>query len=164
MPDKRRGRTSRYCSTAPAGGSLIPGGLDIASCVTLGGAGRGLAARSSTGREFGLLAGETCARRLAPGTTCVACPKINPARASLDPLPRDMRRRLPTIRCLGENAALWHDGTRSLPDSNLSQLDSYPNIVFPGDVSMGYQFRQASLASPPTPDFGTGAALDRPLL
>ena len=29
---------------------------------------------------------------------------------------------------------------------------------------MGYQFGQASLVSPPTPDFGTGAALDRPLL
>ena len=111
-----------------------------------------------------MLTGETCARRLAPGTTFVACPKINPARASFDSLPRDMRRRIPTIRCLGYAASLWRDGTRYLPDSNLPQSYRYPDVVFPGDASMGYQFGRASLASPSTPDFGTGAALARPLL
>ena len=164
MPAKVRGRTSRYRSAAPAGGSLIPGRIGTASCVTLGGADRGLAYGSSADRDFLLMAGETYAWRLAPGTTCVVCPKINPARALLDPLPRDMRRRLPTIWYLGDAAALWRNGTRSLLDSNLCQSDGYPDVVFPGDASMGYQFGQASLASPPTPDFGTGAALARPLL
>ena len=153
----------RYCYTAPARGSLIPCGLDTASCVTLGGAGRGLASGSSTTEGFCLMAGEMCAQRLAPGTTCVAWPKIHPARASLDPLPGDMWRQLPTIWCLGDTAALWRDGPRSLSESNLSQSARYPDVVFPGDTAMVHHFGQASLVSPPALAFETGAASARSL-
>ena len=97
MPAKGREMTSRYCSTVPAGGSLVPGGLSAASCLNMVGTGRGLAAGGSNCRGFYLLARETCALRMAPGTTCVAPPKITPAQALSDPLPGDAQIWLPTI-------------------------------------------------------------------
>ena len=59
MPAKGRGRTSLYGSAAPAGVSFVPGGLSVASCMTLGGAGQGLAAGGFPGGGFCMLVGET---------------------------------------------------------------------------------------------------------
>ena len=143
---------------------MIPGGLSAASYVKLGWAGWVIAAGSSTRGGFCLLDRETCARILAPGTTCVARPTINPDRASLDILPREAWRRLPTIRCLKDTAALRRDSSRSPLDSDLSQPARDLNVVFPKDAAMAAQFGRAPLVSPPALALGTSAASAGPLL
>ena len=87
MSDKGRGRTSRYLYVVrPVEVSFDPGGLASASWVTPGGTSRGLVNGGSTGEGLRLMVGETCTRRLAPMTTWVDLPTINPFRASSAPL------------------------------------------------------------------------------
>ena len=114
----------------------------------------GLNDGSSTGGGFCLLTGETCAQRLAPGTTCVARLTINPARSFSAPLHGDAKIQPPTIRCLGDAAALWRNGPWSPLDSNLYGPAKDLGAVFPVDVATMAQFGRAPLASLPAPTFG----------
>ena len=141
---------------------MVLGGQSKASCVTMGGKALGIAAGGSTGGGFCLLVRETCAMILAPGTTCVSRPTINPAQASSAPLPRDSRRWLPTIRFLGDASALLHNGLRSPLVSDLSRPAKDLNVVFSGDAVMASQFGQAPHASLLDPALGTGATSVRP--
>ena len=110
---KGRGRTLSYLSSAQAGGSLVLGGLSAASCKMMGGAGWRVTVGSSLDGGFCWLVGEACTReacnrKIAPGTTRVACTMAFPVRASWDPRPGDARRRW-RYRSLGEAAAIGHD-------------------------------------------------------
>ena len=97
---------SRNLYDRSVGRSLAPGGIKAASWVTLARTGWGLELRGSINGGLRLLARETCTQRLTPGTTWITLPKTNPVRVSLALLPRDARGRIPTIPCLGDDAAL----------------------------------------------------------
>ena len=104
--EKRRGRTLRHRSPAPAGGYFILGGLGTASCKTLGGAGWGLAVGSLL-KGFYRPVGEVRARRLAPATTWVARPTDFPVCTFPDHQTRDTRGRMRS-RSVGDNVTLIH--------------------------------------------------------
>ena len=59
-------------AAATIGGSLDPGGIGAFSWVTPGGTGWLLTGRGSTTEGLLRLSGETCTRRMAPGTTRVS--------------------------------------------------------------------------------------------
>ena len=66
----------------------------------------GLVNGGSTEEGLRLLVEETCARILAPRTTWVSLPTINPVRASSAPMLGDARVQLTMIWSLGYNANL----------------------------------------------------------
>ena len=104
IPAKGRGRRPRYLSVVrPVEGSLDLGGIATSSWVAPGGTSQVLVNGGSTDKGLFLLVGETYSRRLAPGTTWVALPTINPVRASSDPMLRNAQGRILIIRRLGDD-------------------------------------------------------------
>ena len=146
------GRTSLNCCPALAVGSFVPGGIDTASCETLGGAGWGLG-RLLEG--FCQPVGEACvekacANRLTHGNTWVARPTDFPVCALSAPRTGDTQGRRRS-RSVGEAATLGYAVLVYPVDPDFPQIAG----AHAGDVAMMSQLGWASLASPMAPDFGT---------
>ena len=125
---------------------------------------QGLVNGGSTDEGLCLLVGETCARRLVPGTTWVSLPTINPVRASSAPMLRGVQVQITMIQRLRYNANLRHDAPYSPLVPNFSIPTGYFVVGFPGDPVMEAQFGRAPLASPPALALVAGAGADRPLI
>ena len=132
--------------------------------MTPGGTSWVLVNGGSANKGLRRLVGETCAWRLAHGTTWVALETINPVQALLDTLLGYARGRLPIIRRLRDEATLLRDGPQSPLVPNFSRTAGGFIVGFPGNTAMVAQFGQATLASPPAPALRTGAAAARPIL